>query len=127
MDDQTCGTCRFCSYERCCAHPPRPNGDGSEFPLVELDDWCGEWKPQPRNDVATTWISVNDRLPEMRDAEGAFRYSDPVLVYVIQRGGSRKVKIGRLQHWLPGEPRWFGVHTMVPTHWCPIPDLPGGE
>jgi hypothetical protein len=59
-DQQACGNCRFVSevpplknpnaLAHCLRHAPQPTQNGrapvSYWPIVEFDDWCGEWKPR---------------------------------------------------------------------------------
>jgi hypothetical protein len=51
MSKETCGTCRFFSFETCCRYPPVRLFDGDDvdtfWPTVDpVDDWCGEYQPK---------------------------------------------------------------------------------
>lgn len=72
-------------------------------------------------DEKDKWISVAERLPELRDTyEGGPKESEPVLAF------ENWVEIARYgETFRTRKPRWATLHRRItPTHWMPLPDPP---
>lgn len=101
------------------------------LPLQGFTNRCGhlnlEWlAPSPQAvTVEGKWISVDERLPELKylvDQEGG-RRSDAVLVYPNGSLGSVAYCYQK-----PGfDPRWYAIISVPAgyvTHWMPLPSAP---
>ncbi len=63
------------------------------------------------------WISVKDRLPEPREMVLATSGKFAGEAYIDEAG-----------HWLRNYgSAWMTVFGRPVTHWCPLPEPPGGE
>ena len=77
------------------------------------------------------WISVKDRLPELKhgslDRDQCEKDSDDVLICY---GGHREITIARLnQEFAEGIPVWrIGIEPIsLVTHWMPLPERPSSR
>jgi hypothetical protein len=44
--EQFCGACLFFRQGECRVTSPQIGPRGSEWPTVQVTDWCGEWAPK---------------------------------------------------------------------------------
>ena len=72
----TCDLCRFFEAHKkpiegryqlgdCRRHPPRMEDDGTSWPLVRIDEWCGEWaadRPVWVEEHVRAWLDLRGVL-----------------------------------------------------------------
>ncbi len=69
------------------------------------------------------WISVDERLPDLKDVGNEWSYSEDVLTlsWVIEQDGSTYCKVAQCQKDPQGRSRWLGCK---PFAWMPLPSAP---